>query len=289
MPSPCNAFVLLAHGLLLAALPAQKGDAPVSTDKPSKVEKVAEWPTLADTDKDRVRALIGQFRKPDAALHDPAKKALADLGAGAVPILLLETSDRADNLNRPIFEVLDRLIGPQHAALVAREVKKPRLELRRYLTIRMCRFADPELLPVLQATMKDKDESTAFHAALGALALRDKGALAPVMTYSKSHWQEVQAILAEVLPAARSLDTGNWVFEAIGKAPVPDQANGLRLARYLATKDQAGSVRPYLDATDHTVKKEAVNTMRVLHDEAPIENMPVFQVIEMAKAWAKKV
>jgi len=289
MPSSNKAFILLAHGLLLAALPAQKGDAPATTDKPAKVEKVAEWPTLADTDKDRVRALIGQFRKPDAALHDPAKKALTELGAGAVPILLLETSDRPDNLNRPIFDVLDAVIGPQHAALVAREIKKPRVELRRYLTIRMCRFVDPELLPVLQATMKDKDESTAFHAALGALALKDKGALAPVMAYTKSHWQEVQAIITEVLPAARSLDTGTWVFEAIGKAPVPDQANGLRLARYLATKDQAGSVRPYLDATDHTVKKEAVNAMRVLHDEAPIENMPVFQVIEMAKAWAKKV
>ena len=61
-----------------------------------------------------------------------------------------------------------------------------------------------------------------------------------------------------------------------------------RLLRYLGTKDTVVVVRNYLTAEDHTVKKEAVNTMRALHGQEPIENLPVFQVIEMAKEWLTK-
>ena len=70
--------------------------------------------------------------------------------------------------------------------------------------------------------------------------------------------------------------------------PVADQMAGLRLLRQLAVKDHVVVVRGYLGSPDHTVKREAVNTMRVLHGEAPIENLTVFQAIEMAKEWQKK-
>jgi hypothetical protein len=87
---------------------------------------------------------------------------------------------------------------------------------------------------------------------------------------------------------ARSNEVGAWVFEAIAKAPVPEQMTGLRFARYLAVKDQSVILRNYLQAPDHTVKKEAVNAMRVLHGEEPIETLDVFKSIEMAKEWLKK-
>jgi hypothetical protein len=37
------------------------------------------------------------------------------------------------------------------------------------------------------------------------------------------------------------------------------------------------------------VKREAINTARVLHGEEPIENLSVFQAIEMAKQWLDKL
>jgi hypothetical protein len=54
-------------------------------------------------------------------------------------------------------------------------------------------------------------------------------------------------------------------------------------------KEQASLLRHYLEASDHTVKKEAINTARVLHGEPPLENLPVFQAIEMSKEWLKKL
>ena len=286
--------------LLLCALPlpceirAQGSEKP-GTQKPEPVPatatKLAEWPALKETDKERVLSLAGQFRKADPKLHEEARQQLIALGDGAMPLLLqrVSDSDKDEAFNAHLFSVFDETLKPAHAALMARESKKPRVALRRYLFLRMCRFADPDLLPVLKAACKDKDEPTGFYASLGLLALKEREAVPAVIAYTKTRWKEVGAITAEVLPVARSMDAGTWIFEAIANAPAADQMAGLRLVRYLAVKEHYMIMRTYLQATEHTVKKEAVNTMRVLHGEAPIENLNVFDAIQMAQAWLKKI
>lgn len=267
---------------LLAAPGAAQDPAAAST------ARLSEWPALKATDADRARASIGQFRKADPALHAAAQKELLALGAGAAPILFAQVSDAPQNLNDALFAVLDALLRPEHADLMVRECGKKKVALRRYLMLRLCRFVDPKALPALQAALQDKDEATAFYAALGALALKQRDGLAGTLAYSKLRWLEVAPLAAEVLPHARSQEAGAWVFEAIVDAPVPEQMAGLRLARYLAVKDHAVILHTYLRAADHGVKKEAVNTMRVLHGEQPIENLTVFKAIEMAKEWLAK-
>ncbi|MBL8754862.1 MAG: hypothetical protein JNK15_16270 [Planctomycetes bacterium] len=251
--------------------------------------RLAEWPPIKDTDKQRVLALAGQFRKDEPRLHDEAKKSLLQLGDGAAPLLLQQVSDKECRANELLFEVFDSILGPQHGALLAREVKKDKPELRRYLVRRMCCFHDADLAGALQALVKDKDELTSFYAWLGLLALKKKEAVLPVLEYSKTHWKDVVDLVQQALTPARSLEAGELVFEAIGKAKVPDQMAGLRLARYLMVKEQGVILRTYLDAAEHTVKREAVNAARVLNGEAPIENLDVFKAIEMAKQWRAKV
>lgn len=286
-----NPFLQTAAVALLLLVPfataTAQGD-PEAKPRP-KVEKLGEWPVLKDADKDRVLAMVGQFRKADPALHDSAQKQLLTLGEPAIPLLFQQVTDHADNVNDKLFPVFDTLLEPKHAALMVREAKKPKVELRRYLVQRLSRFTDPDLLPVLVATAKDKDPETAFYGALGALALKHGESLPAVLAYSKTRWKAVAPLVAEVLPNARSNEAGSWVFAAIAKAPVPDQMAGLRVARYLAVKDHLVILRTYLGASDHTVKKEAVNVARVLHGEEPIENLDVFKSIEMAKEWLGKI
>jgi hypothetical protein len=269
-----------------AALVAQTDDKPKG--EAQKIEKLSEWPALKETDKDRVLAMVGQFRKADPALHEAATKQLLAIGEAGMPLMFQQVSDNPNNVNTQLFAVFDTLLEPKHAALMARESKKQKVALRRYLIQRLCRFTDSEMLPVLASAAKDKDPETAFYAALGGLALKQREQLPAVLTYSKNHWREVVAICAEVLPTARSNEVGSWVFEAIAKAPAAEQMAGLRLARYLAVKDHTIILRGYLQAADGSVKKEAVNTMRVMHGEAPMENLSVFQAIEMAKEWLNK-
>lgn len=265
-----------------------KSDHPANQGQPAKIEKLGEWPAIKDTDKDRVLALVGQFRKADTELHAAATKQLLAIGESAMPLLFQQVSDNTNNVNTQLFAVFDTLLEPKHAALMARESKKQKVALRRYLIQRLCRFLDADMLPVLANAAKDKDPETAFFGALGGLALKQKEQLPAVLAYSKNHWREVAPICTEVLPNARSNEAGSWVFEAIAKAPSADQMVGLRLARYLAVKEHTIILRGYLQAADGSVKKEAVNAMRVMHGEAPMENLSVFQAIEMAKEWLNK-
>jgi hypothetical protein len=292
-PSAPFRWLTFACALALATFaPSQEGQgneqAPAPTDGKGPA-KLAEWPPLAETDKERLLALVGQFRKTDEKLREGAAKQLMAIGDSAMPMLMQQVSDRPDNVNDQLFALFDKMLEPRHAALMARESKKPRVELRRYLVRRLCTFTDREMLPVLQATATDKDPQTAFYAQLGALALGHKESLQPVLTYTKTHWKEEVALVSVVLPPGRSNEAGASVFESITKAPAADQMAGLRLVRYLATKDQQMLLRRYLESPDHTVKREAVNAARVLNGEAPIEDLSVFKAIEMSKEWLKKV
>lgn len=268
--------------LLLLAL----SSIPLVAQAPSKL---AEWPPLDAVAKDRLLGLVGQFRKPNQQLHAEARQQLIALGAGAAPLLMQQVSDRADNVNDHVFGVLDAVIGAEHAALLAREVKKPRVELRRYLAHRLCRFRDPDLAAALEALTKDKDERTVFYAQLGLLGLGQREALAPVIAYTKTRWAEVSALVGEVLTPIRSPHTGTAVFEFLAAADPGNQMAALRLGRHLIAKEQSMLLRAYLQSADHAVKREAINVARVLHGEPPIENLSVFQAIDHAKEWLQKI
>jgi hypothetical protein len=281
----CGLLALAA--VLPATARAQDKTAPAAA--PAAQGKLAEWPAIKDTDKDHVLALEGQFHKPDAKIQEDAKNQLIAIGDGAMPLLMQRVSDRAENVNPQLFAVFDVLLEKKHAALMAREIKKERIELRRYLTRRLCRFGDPDMRPVFESLLKDKDEETVFCAQLGLLALKQRTALAPVLAYVKVHWNAVAPLVADVLTPARSRELGDAVFESIANAQAVDQMNGLRLARYLMVKDHSVILRRYLEAGEHTVKREAVNAARVLNGEPPIENLNVFQAIEQAKQWLQKL
>lgn len=275
---------------MLAALvlPAQDKPAPAATTD-QVPERLSEWPKLPTTDADRVLGLVGQFKKPEAKLYEPARQQLIQLGEAAMPLVMQQCSDRPGNVNDQLFQVFDAVLTERHAALLAREVQKPRIELRRYLAMRLSRMAGADLVPVFEKLRKDADEQTAFFAELALLARKHRDALPGVAAYARKSWTEALPHLSAVLPTARSLQCGTWVFESITKAAVVDQMTGLRLLRFLATKEHAGLLRGYFDAPDNAVKGEACNVARVLNGEQPIEKMPVFKVIQEARRWKEKL
>ncbi len=276
---------------LAAQTPApteQPAKPPTPGRSDAKVVKVSEWPALTPADRDRLPAVFGQLKKDSATVQQAARDALVAIGIGAMPYLLQQVNDREAKLNDQLFQVFDRLLDKPHAALMAREVKKPKLELRKYLMQRMCRFVDADLQPVLKAATADKDEDVVFYAQLGLAGLHDETAIGFVLENTRKNWDDRRTLVAAVLPAARCEACGKSVAERIAKAEPTVQAAGLRLLRYLATPEQQVIVRGYLTAQDHVVVKEAVNAMRVLHGEEAIENLDAFKAIGMAKEWQSK-
>ncbi|MCR9247746.1 MAG: HEAT repeat domain-containing protein [bacterium] len=288
---------VVALGLVLASVttpirtqdPTGKEPEPGHQKTVVAIEKLDAWPKLGKQEAKRVLACMKQFRKDKQKLRDGARDRIVALGAGAAPLVLRQVNDRADNINEQLFAVLDAILKPAHGSLMARELRKPSFELRHYLVRRLAKFHDRDLIPVLQRTAKDKAPEIAFHAALGLLGLRQRDALDPVLEYSKAHWQDVGDDIATVLPAARSGLAGNWVFETINKRGAADQMAGLRLVRYLGTKDHNVILKRYLQASQHPVKKAAINALRMIHGEKPLEKLSVFQVIDHAKKWMGKI
>lgn len=285
----CLALATGTHCCTSTACAQNPPPTPAESQQKAAPEKLNEWPQLKSGDPERVVAQIGQLRKADPATQAAAKQQLLGIGVAAAPMLFGQVTGQANNINELVFGVLDDLLDERHSALMVRECKKPKPELRRYLILRLCRFHEAALLPVLVATQKDPDVLTSFYASLGALALKEKSALPAVIQYTKTQWTSVGPLVAELLPAARCNEAGAWVFEAITKAPAADQMAGLRIARYLAVTEQGVLLRSYLQGNDRAVVKEAVNTARVLHGESPIENLDVFKSIEMAKEWLGKL
>lgn len=246
-----------------------------------------EWPALSNMDKDKVLPLVGQLRKDKPELRDAGRKQLIALGPGAMPLSFSQVSDRAPDAatNAQLFLVFDEVLKPEHAQLMVRELTKPRVELRRYLVRRLARFHDATVLAPLQKCAKDKDADIAAAAAIGAFALGDADSLPAVIGVARTSWKEYAPMIAEVLQPVRSVKAGEQVLKAIAKGDAVEQMAGLRLLRYVATKDQAVELKGFLRSSENNVKKEAVNAMRVLHGEEPIENLSVFQVVEMANKW----
>ena len=276
---------LLATLSLALASPAPAQDA----DAAQKPAKLSEWPDLKKAQKDRVRSLAKQFRKKQEKLRDAAVGKLVKIGAGAAPVLIPLVNDKADNANEYVFAVIDQVTDQRHTALLARETKRKSVEWRRYLMRRLAGMRDTDLQPVFKATLKDKDPDIAFYAALGMLALGEADGVDIVIGVAKRRWAEQKDLLAATLTPARSGKVAMKVWNRIVKARPTDQMAGLRLLRYLMVKEQKMLLRSYLESPDFAVKREAINTARVLHGEKPIEKLSSFQAINLAKEWLNKL
>lgn len=282
--------VAIASLALAAFVPGQAGDnKPGKQDGKSTVKKLSEWPTFKKAKSDAVRGKVAQFRKKKVELHDKARKQLIEFGPGVAPILIPMVKDRHDAINEHLFAVLDAVLKPEHASLLARECKRPSVEWRRYLMRKLAVMRDPDIAPIMANAVKDKDQDVALYASLGMLGLGKHDGLDAVLVAAKQRWSEIGDLAAQVLTPARKAETALPIFEKIANARATDKMAGLRLLRYLMVKEQGMLLKTYLQAPDFTVKKEAINTARVLHGEKPLEKLASFQAINMAKQWANKL
>lgn len=283
----------LTTNLTLASLFALAGAAPAALcqeAKPSaRVDKLTEWPELKKSARDRARAVAKQLRKKPEEVRAAAVDKLAAMGAGVAPVLIPLVSDRPQSANEQLFEVLDRVTDGRHAALLGREAQRKSVAWRRYLTRRLASLRDAELLPLLRSKLADKDEEIAFYAALGALALGDVAGLETVLKAARERWDDRRPVIRSVLTPARAAALSLKIWERIGAARSTDKMAGLRLLRYLATREQKVLLRSYLEAPDFAVKREAINTTRALHGLEPIEKLSSFQAINLAKQWLQKL
>jgi hypothetical protein len=203
--------------------------------------------------------------------------------------LISRLSDNAPKVNVRVARVLDAVTAKEHAPLLADAHKSRIAAVRRYVVARMAALHAVDHADVHRKLLKDGDPEVAFGAALGLAAAGETAQLEPVLVRCVAEWPELGARVTHALAPAKGEASSRWLLDRIAGKKDLEQIAGLRLLRAVGVKEHAAEIRKLLDASSHQVKKEAINALRVIVDgEPPIEDLSVFQVIEMATAMKKK-
>ncbi len=261
--------------------------APLAAQDPQK----PEWPHLDDAQLARARVLAEALNGDDEAAATAAETELAGLGAGIEPMMVVRLGNtKTTRQANTIAGVLDAAVPAEYAPLVAEHARDRHPEVRRWSIGWLARHPAEAQRDALEHATEDKDEIVAFRASAGLVALGSIDDLQRVFETCKEDWPTHAEFVAAVLPAARGTAAADWVLARMPADDVRARITGLRLLRNLAPKEYAGKIVPYLDAEQHAVKKEAVNALRGIVDgDAPLEDLSVFQVIDLAKKWKARV
>jgi hypothetical protein len=271
--------------LLPTLLPAQ---APAKAD--AKPAKPAEWPALDAAAAARAEQLAKNLAHEKEEVRKNAAAELQQLGAGAAPALLRKLTDRAPEKNEPYLAALDAVVTAEQAGPLSRVLRDTRASARVWALRRFTAFHDPAHAPILRSALADRDPEVKFRAALALAAGGDLTGMDLVLERARSDWKELGGELLAALEPARGEKPARWLLDKLEPTEFSAALARIRLLRALGTKETVVILKPLLDSNDHALKRETINTLRVVIDGQPVlDDLSVFQAIEMAKEWKQKI
>ncbi len=277
----------LLSGLVTAQEPPKK-DPPAPTS----------WPKLSSSDAKRAKnkaTLVGLSGDDEEVAKASAAEAdLVAYGTGVAPVILRRLGDREvaelPESAAALGRILDAVCTPEYAGLIAERTTDRSVEVRRWSVGWIGRHTLPDQEKALRRALGDDDAAVSFRAALGLLGLGNGDVLDKVLADCMEDWRSKAALVDSIAAPGRSNELAQALVDRIANAPVNERVTGLRLARSLCPKDYAAVLGTFLDDDAATVKKEAINALRVVVDgDEPLENLSVFQAIDAAKKWKERL
>jgi hypothetical protein len=278
-----------------AQAPAEK---PAATEKEkAPIERMTAWPKPADkstlmTDIER----LVKSRTPE--MGEQAHDALKACGASAVPFVLERygkerDKDAAERLHDLLLEITD---GTQTRLLAKHFTSKSPAE-RTFALWRTAAFPDPELAgpanAAFEAVKKQGEKADADERYAAALCCASAGSsqgMEFLWPAAVKDWDTRGVEIRTAIEPLRGAEATKWVIEKSNGAGFKEKVAVLRLLAGCGDKSSISHVRPFLDDSDNTLRVAAVNALRGIVDgDPPLEQLPVFEVIEMAKQWKLKL
>jgi len=284
----CAAFVLAAQAL--AQDPAPK--------PPAEIKRLESWPELTPQTRDTVKTDVQRLRKartPEMASE--AETALVATGAGIVPQLLptLGQEKEADALER-IERVLNTVTSAEHTRLLAKFFEDKSPEVRVFAMRRCSAFPDPGVRESAETALarveKLGDKADPLEHYCAALVATSAGSLAgfDVMAEgARTSWAKRGHEMRVALEAVRGPEAAGRGVKLLG-GERDDVLAGLSLLSGCGDRGSASAVKRFLDSDDHQVRVAAINALRgIVEGSPPLDKLPVFEAIELAKEWKKRV
>lgn len=284
-----------ALGLSFAAAPED----PVPDDE---VKRLDAWPET--TDRSVVKLDVERLRKARTEeMGVQAGAALVAEGAGVVPYLLPAFGKEKDEAALARIEgVLEAVTDARHTRLLAREFDHRAPVVRIWTLDRVAQFPDPGLretaekrLGVVRAQARKLGAEEVYMAALCSTSTGSLAGIDLLIAQEPTSWTKGQVELRTILAPVRGPEATALV--ARGLEAADDAADGrkqrisaLRLLGGCGDPDSVRLVRPFLDSTDRGLQLAAINALRGIVDgDPPLEQLPVFEMIERANKWKARV
>ncbi|MDA0372669.1 MAG: hypothetical protein O2865_02685 [Planctomycetota bacterium] len=249
------------------------------------------WPELSSKQTEAAKLALRRLGDEDEEVADAAEAELVDFGPAIAPMLLTRLADRRPQHEDVLARVLHRVVPASHAPLIADKAAAKAVPVRSFAVEYLAGLGDTTYRPVFEKARKDKDEGVAFRAVLGLAGLRDRDALLELLGLCETlEWRDTSSLIQTGLAHARDAELTDALVKAMPREDERRVVTGLRLLRSVAPKEYAGVIATWLDAEQHAVKKEAINTLRAVVDgDRPLENLSVFQAIDQAKKWKERI
>ena len=293
-----NRLLLVCASLFFCAPLAVSSPGALHQESEDEVKRLEEWPKPAD--KDLLKTDVERLRKARTEeMGEQAFASLCEMGACAAPPLLkaLAKEKDEDALER-IVGVLDEVTGAEHTRLLAREFGNKSMRVRVYALKRAALFPDHGLAKDLLdrlAKLKKKgdkaDEDELYAVALATVSAGELAGLDVVFQRSLEKWSKVKGeigvAVAEIRGEPATMVLENHVRNGKRKYKVA----ALRLLAHCGDRTKAVPfIKPLLDDTDNSLRVGAINALRGIVDgDPPLDRLPVFEAIELAKEWKARV
>ena len=301
------AALALAHGLAAATGGSAQGDAdgPTEAEPVEEIVRLEEWPALSSDERKTVRTDVERLRKAHTEeMGEQARAALIAAGAAIVPELLPKLGKEKDEdaLER-MDEVLAAVVGPQHTRLLAKEFSDRSMPVRTWALRAAARFPDPgtreaaeKALAKVEKRLERVEEKTREDAAehlaasLAATAAGSLEGLSYLHVRARKGWGDLGADMRAALEAVRGPQATTAVAAHLDGERI-DVVAALNLLSGCGDRETAVPiVKPHLDSSDNSIRIAAINALRGIVDgEPPVDKLPVFEAIELAKRWKARV
>jgi hypothetical protein len=282
--------------LLAVPAPAQRPQQKAQEKTQQKTQQKTQppkWPALSKADQARGVKWLKLLASKKAKTRQKATDELIALGAGMGRRLFLRLNDSPRNINDRVVEVLDRVLRPEHSAVIATQGKHKSVFARRYVFKKFATFAPKGLDRALREARKDKDVEVSYYAALALVrTAHDVDALQQIFKRCEEEWGEIGDEVSRFLKGIRSEKFTPWIHEKLKSKEITEHIALLRIMRSIAPPELKSLMRRFLDSEDSILKKEAINTLRVIVDgkePIPLKKITVFQIIKLARAWKARI
>lgn len=291
-----SSVVLAATGTL--ASPAAPLAARQEPERGSdEVRRLERWPELGEAGKTLTKEIqrLRKARTPEMA--EEADLALRAAGAGIVPELLpVLGKERDDEALARVEAVLLAVTGAEHTRLLAPYFGDASREVRVFALRRCGAFPDPGLRPAAEAALsglrEQGEKADALELYAAALCAASAGSVAGfdvLVDEAGKRWAKRGVEMRAALEGVRGPEATTLAAEQLAGERDAVLA-GLYLLAGCGDEGAVPHVRPFLDSDDNQVRVAAINALRgIVAGEPPLERLPVFEAIELAKEWKRRV